>query len=276
MVAEITSVVPTTRSCRLRRQRCLALPMTRCSRRSTVRIRIVMRCGSQATTQRTSLLRRSAISHASRTSRWVGACCAVSAASAACSGAVCGCAVSGWATPGWAACAGAATGGAAVACAFCASCDGAPCAGAAATGGDAATAPAASGFTADRSMPWSAGSRLVPNAADRYDDLGVLRVFFDLGPEPLHVHVHQPGVRCMPVAPDLLQEHLAGEDLSRLAGQRDQQVELERREAERLAVTLDGVPGHVDRNVPDLQHLRRRLVGPPEPRSDPGDELLRL
>src|SRR5215472_3480026 len=263
MVAEITRVVPTTRNCRLFRQRYLAFPMTRCSRRSTDRIRIVSRCGSQATTQRTSLLRRSAISHASRTSRWWGACCAVSSAcsGAACSGAVsggaaCGRGVSGGVS-GWVACGDVAADGAAVACA---SCDRAPRAGAAATGGEAATAPAASGFTADRSMLWLAGSRLVPNAADRDDDLGVLRVLFDLGPEPLHVHVHQPGVRCVPVAPDLLQEHLAGEDLSRLAGQRDQQVELERREAEGLPVALDGVPGHVDRNVPDLQHLRRRLV----------------
>jgi hypothetical protein len=36
------------------------------------------------------------------------------------------------------------------------------------------------------------------------------------------------------------------------------------------------VAGHVDRDVSDLEHLRRRLVRPAEPRPDPGDELLGL
>ena len=67
--AEITSVVPTTRSCRDRCQRYLILAMTRCWTRSSDRIRMVSRCGSQLTIQRTHFRRRSAISHASRTSR---------------------------------------------------------------------------------------------------------------------------------------------------------------------------------------------------------------
>ena len=69
IVAEITSVVPTTRNCSDRCQRCLTLAMARCSRRSSERMAIVSRCGSQLTIQRTHLLRRSAISQASRTSR---------------------------------------------------------------------------------------------------------------------------------------------------------------------------------------------------------------
>src|SRR5262249_60581400 len=40
--------------------------------RSKPRIKMVSRCGSQLTIQRTSLRRRSFISHASRTSRWDG------------------------------------------------------------------------------------------------------------------------------------------------------------------------------------------------------------
>src|SRR5215469_6929154 len=214
MVAEITSVVPTTRSWRLRRQRYLIFPVTECSRRSRDLIRIVIRCGSQPTIQRTSFLRRSAISHASRTSRRDDA--AGAGSDAPCSGVPC----------------------AAVACVPC---SGAAGAGTAATGGDTGTEPAASALNADRSMPGSARSRLVAHAADRDDDLRVLRVLLDLGPEPLHVHVHQPRVRGVPVAPDLLEQHLAGEDLPWLAGQRDQQVELERSEVERLSVPLHRV-----------------------------------
>ena len=68
--AEITSVVPTTRNCSDRCQRCLTFATTRCSQRSRERMAIVSRCGSQLTNQRTHFLRRSAISQASRLSRW--------------------------------------------------------------------------------------------------------------------------------------------------------------------------------------------------------------
>ena len=58
----------------------------------------------------------------------------------------------------------------------------------------------------------------------------MFRVAFDLGAQALHVDVNEPGVRRVPVTPDLLEQHLAGEDLARLASQRDEQVELERRQ----------------------------------------------
>ena len=69
-------------------------------------------------------------------------------------------------------------------------------------------------------------ARLVADTADGHHDLGVLRVVLDLGPQPLDVHVDQPGVGGVPVAPDLLEQDLAGEHLPRLARQADQQVEL--------------------------------------------------
>src|SRR5579859_2543511 len=107
--------------------------------------------------------------------------------------------------------------------------------------------------------------RLVAHPAHRDHDLRALGVFLDLGPEPLHVHVDQPGVRRVPVAPDLLKEHLAGEDLARLPGQRHQQVELQRGEVDRRAVPLDRVARHVDGDVPDLQHLGNGVLGPAQP-----------
>src|SRR5579875_123071 len=283
IVAEITSVVPTTRSCRLRCQRCFALAMTECSQRRMVRIRIVSRCGSQLTTQRTHFLRRSAISHGSRMSRCAAA---VAAARGAPPGAAASWEVSpGTVALGWAAARGAA--GGAVPRTVVAWADAGAAGGdtgaaggdadtteGAATAGGATGVPTASGLTGDRSIPGSARSRLVSHAADRDHDLRMLRIPLDLGPEPLYVHVHQPGVRRVPVTPDLLEQHLTGEHLPWLAGERDQQVELQRRKAERLAVPLDRMAGHVDRHVPDLQHLRRRLIRPAQPGPDPGDEFL--
>ena len=87
-----------------------------------------------------------------------------------------------------------------------------------------------------RNRSRSGPARLVADAAHGHDDLGVLRVVLDLGAQPLHVDVDQPGVAGVPVAPDLLEQHLAGEDLPRLAGQGDEQVELERGEADAAAV----------------------------------------
>ena len=76
----------------------------------------------------------------------------------------------------------------------------------------------------------------VPHAAHRQHDLGTLGVALDLRAQPLHVHVDQPGVGRVPVAPHLLEQHLAGEHLARLAGQRDEQVELERGQRDRRAL----------------------------------------
>ena len=90
------------------------------------------------------------------------------------------------------------------------------------------------------------------------------------------MHIHQTGVGRVPVAPDLLQEHLACEHLPRLARERDQQVELQRRQRDRLPVPLHGVPGHVDDQVTDGQLLRRGLLGTAKARTDAGHQLLGL
>ena len=86
---------------------------------------------------------------------------------------------------------------------------------------------------AGRPGPCQDRACLVADAADRHDDLGVLGVVLDLGAQPLHVDVDQAGVAGVAVAPDLLEQHLAREDLPGLAGERDEQVELQRRQRER-------------------------------------------
>src|ERR671914_924400 len=96
--------------------------------------------------------------------------------------------------------------------------------------------PAVNPCVETRAIPASRVARLVAHATHGHHDLGVLGVVLHLRAEPLHMHVDQSGVGGVPVAPDLLEQHLAGEDLPRLARQAQQQVELEGREVDRLVV----------------------------------------
>src|SRR5689334_11592678 len=91
----------------------------------------------------------------------------------------------------------------------------------------------------------SGGTGLVADAPDGHDDLGSLGVVLDLRAQSLHVDVDEARVAGVAVAPDLLEQHLAGEDLPGLARERDEQVELERREREGLAVPPHRVAGDV-------------------------------
>src|SRR5690606_18964232 len=94
---------------------------------------------------------------------------------------------------------------------------------------------------------WWAG--LVAHTAHGQHDLGVFRVAFDLRAQALDVDVHQAGVGRVAVAPHLLEQHLAGEDLARLAGQRHEEVELQRGQRDGLAGPGHLVAGHVDGQV---------------------------
>ena len=55
----------------------------------------------------------------------------------------------------------------------------------------------------------------IPNPADCHDQLGTLRVAFNLRTKALHVNIDEPGVSCMSVAPHLFEEFLAREHLPR-------------------------------------------------------------
>src|SRR4051794_1314792 len=132
--------------------------------------------------------------------------------------------------------------------------------------------------------PWSrsgvvdgtAPTGLVADPAHRQHDLGVLGVVLHLGAQPLDVHVDQSGVGGVSVAPHLLEQHLAREHLPRLAGQADEEVELERGEREGRAAAGHRVPRHVDHQVADGERLRRPLREPADARPDPSQQLLRL
>jgi hypothetical protein len=51
----------------------------------------------------------------------------------------------------------------------------------------------------------SRGPRLVAHPANGHHDLGAFGIDLDLRPKPLHVHVDQSGVSCVPVAPNLFE-----------------------------------------------------------------------
>jgi hypothetical protein len=90
------------------------------------------------------------------------------------------------------------------------------------------------------------------------------------------VDVDEAGVRRVTVPPHLLEQDLTREHLPGLAGQRHEEVELQRGERDRLARTRHLVTGHVDRDIRHLQHLRGRRLEHAQARPDAGDELFGL
>src|SRR5580692_12341598 len=73
------------------------------------------------------------------------------------------------------------------------------------------------------SCPWSHRPEPVAESPDRLDVAWLGGVRFDLGPQPLHARVDQPGVAQVVVLPDQGEKLLAGEDLPGRAGQDQQQ-----------------------------------------------------
>src|SRR3954470_7878008 len=146
--------------------------------------------------------------------------------------------------------------------------------------GTVATPSAAGALVTASRCGGSRRPRLVPDAADGQHDLRTLRIPLDLGPQPLDVDVDQPGVRGVPIAPHLLQQHLAGEHLPRLPGQCHQQVELERGQPDGCASAADlvGLDVDLDRRIlrPDRQGLGGDVLVVAQSRPHAGDQLLRL
>src|SRR5690625_1089006 len=119
-------------------------------------------------------------------------------------------------------------------------------------------------------------TRPVADPTHRHDDLGVLRILLDLRAQALDVDVDQTGVGGVPVAPHLLEQHLAAEHLPRLAGQGQQEVELQRRQRDRLLAAHHLVAGAVDGEVADGEPLGGLAGGAAQAGLDPGDQFLGL
>jgi hypothetical protein len=96
---------------------------------------------------------------------------------------------------------------------------------------------------------------LVADTAYRHHDFRVLRISFDLGTKPLHVHVDQSGVGGMAVSPHLLEQYFAAKDLPGPPGQGEQEIKLQRCELDLNSVPLDLMPIDADREIPNPQSL---------------------
>src|SRR5690606_22721637 len=90
---------------------------------------------------------------------------------------------------------------------------------------------------------------IIPDTALGQDVLAVGRVPLEFFPDPPHGHVDSPHITVVLVAPDLFQEGLPGEYLSRLHGKELDQFELPQRQLDDLAVPLHLVPVAVDHKV---------------------------
>src|SRR5690349_8166420 len=131
-------------------------------------------------------------------------------------------------------------------------------------------------------MPRTSGGSalrgLVAAAADGEDQLGIDGVGLDLGPEPPDRDVDEARVAEIVVAPDPVEELVAGQDLAGSLGELYEEVELRPGERDVLAVPADGATREVDREAAEVE--RRRPVGsgvtarpPAERRADAGDQL---
>src|SRR3954447_6929905 len=86
----------------------------------------------------------------------------------------------------------------------------------------------------------------VPHSALRHDQLRIRRVFFELLTQVTDVHVDGALVAVLRVTEHVLEQLRAREDPTGLAREREQDLEFEEGELDRLVVPLDGPLGRID------------------------------
>src|SRR5690606_14218241 len=91
----------------------------------------------------------------------------------------------------------------------------------------------------------------IANAPDRHDVARVGRVFLDLLPQS--PDVHGDGMPVAELAPEPLEELLAGEDLAWVLGEELEQIELACSQLHRLAIDADLVRLHVDHEPAEVE-----------------------
>ena len=87
---------------------------------------------------------------------------------------------------------------------------------------------------------------------------GRRRVRLDLAAQPVDVDVHRPRLAAVVVAPDVLEQLVAGEHLARVAEQEREQLERLGLERHGLAVAQHAVAGEVDLHPAEVDQRRRR------------------
>ena len=105
------------------------------------------------------------------------------------------------------------------------------------------------------------GDPAVPDAGLGDDQLRRLRVVAELLAEGPHVGAQVGGLRAVPLAPDLAQEPLVGQELAGIRHERLEEPVLGGREVQRLAVARDEPPAEVDLERA-VAHRRARAAPP--------------
>src|SRR6185503_15659940 len=114
--------------------------------------------------------------------------------------------------------------------------------------------------------------------ADAADGLDRWPVGAELPADLADMDVDRPGLAGEVRAPDVLEEHVAGQDDARIAGERRQEIELAGPEAEIATGNGRLAAAGIDAQRPDLHRPAAacRDVGPAEDRLDPGNERPRV
>src|SRR3954447_24974845 len=107
----------------------------------------------------------------------------------------------------------------------------------------------------------------VPHAAFGKDHLRVRRIRLQLLAEVTDVDVDGAVVAVLRVAEHVLEQFGAGEHAAGLAREREQDLELEERELDRVAVQLDGALGRIDAQAVVKDRLIDGLLGAAHPRA---------
>src|SRR6478672_6198739 len=119
----------------------------------------------------------------------------------------------------------------------------------------------------------SAG-RLVARSPHGLDQLRRRGIRLDLRPQPLDRDVDQARVAEIVVAPDPVEQDVAGQDLAGVPDELEQQVELGPGERDLRAVAKHAAASDVDRECTEAQGGDVvTAAGPPERGPDPGDQL---
>src|SRR2546427_8414656 len=118
-------------------------------------------------------------------------------------------------------------------------------------------------------------SKAVSDATDGVDEPWRRGLLLDLAAEPVNVNVDRPGLTRVVVAPDALEELVAGEHLTGMTQQEDEQLEGLRLDRQGVAVAEQPMAGDVDLDAPEIDDRRRvlgrdSLFGASEERPDPG------
>src|SRR6187401_2910903 len=101
----------------------------------------------------------------------------------------------------------------------------------------------------------------VADAADRMDERGVRWIGLDPAAQPMDVDVDRARLATVVVAPYVLEQLVAGEDLARVADQEGEQLECLRLDRDDLPVTEQPMAAEIGLDRPEIDDGRRTVDG---------------